>query len=189
MADIRVASRYVKSLLGLAVEQKSLEEVHRDMQLFAQVCMENRNFVNMLRSPVIRHENKRVILKKLFDGKVSPLTMAILSIVTKKNREAVLPEIATEFHNAYNLYKGIGKAYLTTTIPADKELLEIMEAISKKLSNKETIEMQTSVDSNLIGGFILNVGDRRIDASVRSKLRILGIKFEEHYYVTKDTTK
>ncbi|MBL7852533.1 MAG: ATP synthase F1 subunit delta [Cyclobacteriaceae bacterium] len=183
MADNRVASRYVKSLLGLAVEQGALEAVHRDMQLFSQVCKENRNFVAMLRSPVIRHENKRAILKKLFSGKVSDLTMAIINIVTQKNREPVLPAIASEFHNAYNAYKGIGKAFLTTTVPPDKDLLEIMQAISKKLANKQTIELETTVDSNLVGGFILNVGDRQIDASIRSKLRSLDLKFEENYFI------
>lgn len=181
-----MASRYVKSLLGLAEQQGVVEAVHKDMQLFSQVCKENRNFVSVLRSPIIRHENKRSILKKLFAERVSPLTMAFINLLTGKNREPVLPEIALEFHNAYNVYKGIGKAYLTTTVPADKELLEIMVGLSKQLSNKQTVEMQTSVDSNLVGGFILNVGDRQIDASVRSKLRKLSLKFEENYFVKKD---
>jgi F-type H+-transporting ATPase subunit delta len=182
MADSRVAARYVKSLLGLAVEKGVLEDVHRDMQLFSRVCKENRNFVAMLRSPVIRHENKRAILQKLFSGKVNALTMAMISLITQKNREPILPTMASEFHNGYNAYKGIGKAFLTTTVPPDKELLELMEALSKKLANKQTIELETSVDSNLIGGFVLNVGDRQIDASIRSKLRKMDLKFEENYY-------
>ena len=185
MADQRVAARYVKSLLGLAVERGVLDDVHRDMQLFARTCKENRNFVAMLRSPVIRHENKRAILKKIFTGKVNDLTMAIISIVTQKNREPILPAIAEEFHNAYNVYKGIGKAHLTTTVPPDKELLEIMQGIARKLANKDTIELKTDVDANLIGGFVLHVGDRQIDASIRSKLRTLDLKFEENYFVKK----
>ncbi len=185
MADIRVASRYVKSLLGLAVDRGVVEEVHSDMILFTKTCRENRSFVAMLRSPVIRHENKRAILKKLFSGKVNDLTMAMIDIITRKNREPILPAIAAEFHNAYNVYKGIGKAHLTTTIAPDKELLQIIETISKKLADKRTIEMNTTVDSDLIGGFVLNVGDRQIDASVRSKLKKLSIKFEENYFIKK----
>jgi F-type H+-transporting ATPase subunit delta len=50
------ASRYVKSLLGLAVEQNALEEVHKDMQLFDTVCASNHDFISMLKSPIIRHE-------------------------------------------------------------------------------------------------------------------------------------
>ncbi len=183
MADVRVASRYVKSLLGLAVEKKALEEVHTDMQLFSKVCKENRNFVNLLRNPVIRHEIKRAVLTKIFAKKVNKLTMAIIDIVTKKNREPILPAIAEEFHNAYNTYKGIGKAHLTTTVPADKELTKLMEEIAKKLTNKSTIEMKSTVDGNLVGGFVLNVGDRQIDASIRSKLKSLDVKFEENYFI------
>jgi F0F1-type ATP synthase delta subunit len=58
MADSRVASRYVKSLLGLAVQQGVVEPVHQDMQLFAQVCRNSRDFVLMLKSPIVRHEKK-----------------------------------------------------------------------------------------------------------------------------------
>jgi F-type H+-transporting ATPase subunit delta len=183
MADLRVASRYVKSLLGLAVEKGSVEAVHQDMLLFSKVCAENRDFTVMLRSPVIRHEKKRAILEKVFSGKVNPLTMAIIDILTRKNREPLLPAIATEFHNAYNEYKGIGKAFITTTIPMDQELRDAIEAIVKKLSNRRQVEIHEKVDKDLIGGFILNVGDQQIDASIRSKLKSLNMKFNENFYV------
>lgn len=116
MADSRVASRYVKSLLGLAVEQGVVEAVHADMQLFDNVCRANRDFVLMLNSPIVRHEKKKEILNRLFSGKVHKLSMSIIDILTSKNREPLLPAIATEFHNAYNEYKGIGKASITSTI-------------------------------------------------------------------------
>src|SRR5271170_7331822 len=122
MADLRAASRYVKSLLGLAIEKGALEQVHADMQLFSKVCLENHGFGMMLKSPVIRHEKKLDILKKVFTGKVNALTLAIMDIITRKNREFLLPSIATEFHNAYNEYKGIGKAFIITTTPMDKKM-------------------------------------------------------------------
>lgn len=180
MADSRVASRYVKSLLGLAVEQGVLEAVHADMQLFDRVCHSNRDFVLMLKSPIVRHEKKKDILNKLFSGQVHKLTMSIIDILTSKNREPLLPAIATEFHNAYNEYKGIGKASITSTIPIDGKLKSELEAIVKKLSNKAQVELEEKVDKDLIGGFILNVGDRQIDASVKSKLKALRIKFAEN---------
>jgi F-type H+-transporting ATPase subunit delta len=183
MADLRVASRYVKSLLGLAVEKNVLDAVHNDMLLFSKVCAENRDFTVMLRSPVIRHEKKRAVLEKIFASKVNPLTMAIIDILTKKNREPLLPSIALEFHNAYNEFKGVGKAFITTTIPMDAELRAEIEAIVKKLSDKKQVELHEKVDKDLIGGFILNVGDLQIDASIKSKLKLLNMKFNENYYV------
>lgn len=183
MADSRVASRYVKSLLSLAVEQGALEQVHQDMQLFNNICVSNTDFVRMLRSPIVKHDKKKDILEKIFKGKVHQLSLAIIDILTAKNREPLLPSIAKEFHAAYNEFKGIGKATVTTTIPVDAQLRGELERIVKKLSNKDKIELEEKVDPELIGGFILNVGDKQIDASIKSKLKILKVKFSENPYV------
>jgi F-type H+-transporting ATPase subunit delta len=183
MADSRVASRYVKSLLGLAVQQGVLEAVHNDMQFFDKVCHSNRDFVLMLKSPVIRHEKKKEILHKLFSGRVHALTMSIIDILTKKNREPLLPAIATEFHNAYNVYKGVGKASIISAIPVDDHLRSELVAIVKKLSNMKVVEMEEKVDKDLIGGFVLNVGDRQIDASIKNKLKNLKNKFSENPFI------
>jgi F-type H+-transporting ATPase subunit delta len=183
MGDLRVASRYVKSLLGLAVEQGVLEEVHKDMLAFAIICKESRPFSMMLKSPVIRHERKRDILEKIFTGNVNKLTLAIMDILTRKNREPLLLPIAKEFHNAYNEYKGISKASITTTIPMDKSLRTEIEKIVKRLSDRKLVEIDEKVDKALIGGFILNIGDRQIDASIRSKLEKLKLGFSENPYI------
>ncbi|MFM7859761.1 MAG: ATP synthase F1 subunit delta, partial [Flammeovirgaceae bacterium] len=97
MSHSRVASRYVKSLLSLAEEQKVLDQVHADMQLLDSVCKINRDFTLMLKSPIIKHDKKRDILEAIFKNKVHHLTMAIIDILTRKNREPLLPAIAAEF--------------------------------------------------------------------------------------------
>jgi F-type H+-transporting ATPase subunit delta len=183
MAESRVASRYVKSLLGLAVEQNALEQVHNDMLMFDKACRNSRPLLMMLQSPIIKHEKKRDILETIFKGKVHKLTMAIVDILTKKNREPLLPAIAAEFGNAYNEYKGIEKATVTATIAIDEKLKKEIEAMVKKLSNKKQVALTTKVDKDIIGGFILNVGDRQIDASIKNKLKSLRVKFSENPYV------
>ncbi len=183
MSDYRAASRYVRSLLGLAQDQGVLDEVHRDMQLIDKTCDESHDLVVMLRNPIIRHDRKKAILVKIFEGRVHALTMAIIEIVTRKNREGLLPAIANEFHNAYNDFKGIQKASITSTVELDKDLRAEIEEMVKKLSNKKTIELNEKVDKDLIGGFILNVGDKQIDASISSKLKALKLLFKQNPYV------
>ncbi len=183
MADSRAASRYVRSLLGLAVEKNALDAVHQDMLLFSKICDENRAFELMLRNPIIKHDKKRDILEKLFKGKVHNLTMSILDILTRKNREPLLPAIAREFHTAYNTFKGIGKATITTAVPLDDELRTEFENMVKQLSAKDQVELTETIDKELIGGFILNVGDRQIDASIRNKLKTLKVKFSHNPYI------
>lgn len=183
MAETRVASRYVKSLLSLAVEQNAIDAVHNDMLLFAKVADENRSFAMMLNNPIISHKKKHDILEKLFKGKVHTLTFAIFDIITRKNRESILIDIAKEFHNAYNAYKGIGKATVTTATPIDATLRTEFGEIVKKLSNKKDIELIEKVDTEMIGGFVLNVGDRQIDTSIKNKLKALKVKFSYNPYI------
>ncbi len=180
MASARVASRYVKSLLGLAVEKNALEDVHADMLGFSRTCEQNMQFVLMLRSPIIRHEKKKAVMEKMFKGRVHPLTMAFIDILTRKYREPLLPLIASEFHVAYNEFKGIGKASVTTAVGIDAALRTEVERMVRTLSQRTTIELDEKVDASLIGGFVLNVGDRQIDASIKNKLKSLKVKLQEN---------
>ena len=185
MADSRVASRYVKSLLGLAEEQGALELVNADMQLFASVCASNKDFTRMLKSPVIRHDKKLAILEAIFQGKVNKLTMAIISMLTRKNREPLLPAIAVEFHNAYNVNKGIQKASVSTTFALDAKMKAEIEALVKKISGKTDIELQEKINPDLIGGFVLQVGDKLVDASIAYDLRAIAKQFENNDFIYK----
>jgi F-type H+-transporting ATPase subunit delta len=153
------------------------------MLLFSKVVEENREFELLLKNPIVKHDKKRDILERLFKGKVNPLTLAIFDIITKKNREPILPAIAREFHNSYNEYKGIGKAVVTTAIPLDSSLRNELLGMVKKISSKNEVEMIEKVDPSLIGGFVLNVGDRQIDASMKSKLKALKVTFSHNPYI------
>jgi F-type H+-transporting ATPase subunit delta len=183
MVDSRAASRYVRSLLSLAVEKNALEAVHGDMLMFSRIIAENRAFELMLRNPIIKHEKKRDILEKVFTGRVHPLTMGIFDILTRKNREPLLPAIAKEFHSAYNIYKGIGKGTVISAVPLDSELRGEFENMVKKLSAKDKVELIEKVDKDMIGGFVLNVGDKQIDASIKNKLKALKVKFSHNPYI------
>lgn len=183
MVETRAASRYVKALLDLAVAKKALEEVHRDMLLFSEVTAKSRPLALLLKNPVIKHDQKLAVLKKVFGGKVHNLTMAFFEIVTRKNREPILVSVAREFHNAYNAYKGIGKATVTTAIALDSKTRAEFENLAKTYSDRKEIELIEEVDPNLIGGFVLRVGDRQVDASISSKLKTLKVQFNENPYI------
>lgn len=183
MTDTRAAARYVKSLLDLAVEKKVLEEVHRDMLYFSEVVSMSRPLALMLRNPVIKHDQKLAVLKKIFSGKVNSLTMSFLEIITRKNREPILAAIARRFHSAYNEYKGIRKATVTTAVPLDEKLRDELKELAHKYSDREHVELIEEVDAELIGGFVLKVGDRQVDASIKNKLRDLQVEFTQNPYI------
>ena len=167
-----VASRYAKSLIELAKEKQVVDTVYQDMLLFKQVSDQNRGLMLALGSPVVRHDKKLGILKGIFADKVNSVTYTIFTIITKKNREAILHHIADEFVKLYDDYRGIQKAQVVTSTPLTTDLKAQFEKIVAEATQK-TVDLEEVVDEKLIGGYVLRVGDRQIDASLRSKLNQL----------------
>jgi len=170
-----VASRYAKSLIDLAKEKNVLEVVFEDMKLFKDTADKNRGLMLALKSPVVRHEKKLNILKALFQDRVNPVSYSIFTIITKKNRESILDAIADEFIKLYNDNQGILKATVVTTTPLTDELRKQFTGIVASATGK-TIELEEKINTNLIGGYILRINDRQIDASLRSRLNELKLQ-------------
>lgn len=182
MTDSRVAFPYAKSLLDFAIEKGILDEIYQDMVMFGEVCQQNRNFVLTLKNPIINHEKKKAILHSLFKDKVTPATLVMFDIITRKNREAHLPAIAAEFGELYRKQKGIIRATVITTFPLTDELREKFKKTIKEQTGKQ-IDLIEKVDSSLIGGFVVKIGDKQMDNSVRSKLKSLLYEFSDDSYV------
>jgi len=185
MLNPRVASRYAKSLLDLAVEQGQLERVHADMLYLQQLTNGSRDFLNLLRSPVIKADTKIRTINAVTAGKVSDLTTAFIQLMTSKAREAVLPEIITSFINQYKERKGIKTVRLTTAVPVSESLKnEIINQV-KKSGGFDNLELLETVDPNIIGGFVLQAGDKLIDASIAYDLRNISRQFENNDFIYK----
>lgn len=179
MSSARVASRYAKSLLELSKEQGKLEEVNIDMKLFHKVCDENYSFVLLLKNPIINHYRKREILHAIFEGKIDALTMAIFDITTRKNREALLPQIAMQFHLQYNNDKKIQEATVATTFPLNEDLRNQFDKIIKEISKGDYVELTEVIKEEIIGGYLLKIGDIQIDDTIASRLKEMKLEFSK----------
>ncbi|RYZ19455.1 MAG: ATP synthase F1 subunit delta [Chitinophagaceae bacterium] len=185
MLNPRVASRYAKSVLDLAVEQGQLEQIHGDMLYLQQLTKESREFLSLLRSPVIKADTKTKAINAVTAGKVTPLTSSFIQLMTSKTREAVLPEIITSFISQYKERKGIKTVKLTTAVPvSDAVKAEIISQV-KKSGGFENLELQETVDPNIIGGFVLQADDQLIDASIAYDLKNISRQFENNDFIYK----
>jgi F-type H+-transporting ATPase subunit delta len=167
-----VATRYAKSLLQLAIEQGQLEKVYADMQLVESVCEHNREFTNFLNSPIIKTDKKVLVVKEIFTGKVSEITLGFLTILTQKRRESYMKHIAIEFINQYKEYKNILTAVITSAVGIDSTVkAKVLELIKQTTTGE--VELIEKTDKDLIGGFVLTIGDKQVDASISRKLNDL----------------
>lgn len=184
MSVQRIASRYAKSLLDLAIEQDKLETVLADVKSF-KAAAKVREFYLLIKSPIINATKKGEIMKTLFEGKYDKLTMAFLNILCVKGRESVLPEIANEFIEQYKKYKHISTVKITSAAPLDEATIKaIFEKLTASPATDDNVEITTAVDPTLLGGFVMEFDDKIYDASVAHQLNQLRKEFDENLYVS-----
>lgn len=170
MSVNRIATRYAKSLLELARETGQTEAVRADMDTFRS-ALASRDFVLMLQSPMVHADKKVSVMNAVFEGKMSRLTLDFLRICARKGREGFLPEIAAAFEAQYRALKNILSARLVTAAPVDGDLQQVLaDRIRQAGLASGEIEWETRVDEKLLGGFVLELGDLRYDASVARQL-------------------
>jgi F-type H+-transporting ATPase subunit delta len=171
-----VAERYAKALMELAAEQNHVDAVREDMKLVRKVIGENRDLALMLESPVINKAKKIVVLEQVFGKKINKLTLSFIKLITSKNREAYLSNIAEAFDEQYKHNKHIYTAVVTSAMGLDKKTREkVLELI--KSQTKGEVELIEKVDPETIGGFVLKIGDRQIDRTVARQLSNLKKQF------------
>ena len=183
MQNPRLASRYAKSLLDLSIERGQLEEVYADMQWLQSVCKTNRDFVNLLRSPVIKNETKKKIVEAITNGRINEITAGFNRLLITKNRERILPEIAPAFITAYKVHKKIQTVHLTTAVAVSDNMRNAIVDQIKKSAGFENVELQEKVDESIVGGFVLQVGDKLVDASISYDLKAIAKQFKNNDFV------
>lgn len=181
MNGSRAAIRYAKAILSFALEQQKEVEVNNDMLLVANTIQDSKELQLLLNSPVLKTELKKSALKEIFAGKTSPLTIGLINLLIDNKRLPILGEVAKKYNVIFDSLKGIEVAKVTTAIPLTEELnQQVLRKVIEITGKQATIE--SIVNPDIIGGFILRVGDIQYDASVANKLQVLKRKFESESF-------
>lgn len=137
---------------------------------FNNTLLENKNLLNLFKSPVVQGDKKTNVVKKIFGNIFNPITISFIEIIIRKRREMFLPAVANSFIAQYRNLNGITEAVVKTAIPLDDKKKELIISHLATQTGKK-IELKQSVDPNLIGGMIVQIGDKLYDASVAGKLK------------------
>ncbi len=178
-----VAYRYARSLMDLARSEGHLEGTREDMSLVADTIGKNRDLHVLLKSPVVKADKKARILDQVFAGKIGTVTARFISILVRKNREALLPEIAQAFTSLYRQEKGIVVAEVRSAAPLNEASRKQVRQLAERQYPQKAIEILETVDPSLIGGLIVRIGDDQYDGSVSRRLQDLRRKFSENPYI------
>jgi F-type H+-transporting ATPase subunit delta len=171
MKSTKVASRYAKSLLEIAIDNKSIDSILGDMQFLSKVSEESRDFELLIASPLVNADKKIAIFEMIFE-QFEDATKEFVRLITKNRREAYLSQIAASFEAQVKEYRGIVPLTLVSASPLDNTTKEaIMAKIQVGIEGQ--LEVTEEIDESLIGGFMVRMGDIQVDASVASQFNNL----------------
>jgi F-type H+-transporting ATPase subunit delta len=170
MATSRIATRYSSSLLDLAKSGNKLDAVKDDMDVIVKIYTESKDLRSLLNNPIVKIEDKKAVLAKVFAG-TDDTTRDFIGLLTDKRREGELANVATNFISSYNEMKGITSATVVTATALTGDALADMKSYVSALLGKADINLTNDVDPTIIGGIIIKHEDKLLDKSVSKELR------------------
>jgi F-type H+-transporting ATPase subunit delta len=182
MEGTRAALRYAKALLNLAKEHNLHKEVNENMLLIANTIDESKDLQIMLKSPIIKTEVKKNVLKAIFESYVNDMSNGLIVLLIENKRIELLKLVAKEYTIIFDYLMGYEVATVTTAIPLTSEMeKEIFDKISK-LTSKE-VSIKNIVKPEIIGGFILRIEDMQYNASILHQFQSLKKEFNKNLYL------
>lgn len=161
---------YARAMLDLAGDQAAA--VGDELGDLRQIIESNPTFGAYLSDPSISEAERAGMLERTFKGKVSPLVWNFLNVLNAKNRLGRLAHIASAYRSLLDEKLGKVDVELTVAQPlSDEQILNAQQRISSALG-KDAV-LHASVDDSIIGGMIVRVQDKLLDASVRYQLQAM----------------
>ncbi len=172
--DIGVISvRYARALLKSATDAKLEDGVYREMQLLAKSYVDVPQLRQTVDNPMLSKDKKEMLLLTAVGGsEASPLTKAFIGLVLKEDRENMIQFMANSYGTLYRKQKNVIRGKLTTAVAVTPETEQKMRQMVESRT-KGTVEFESEVNPDIIGGFILEYDTYRMDGSVKSKLNAI----------------
>lgn len=170
MANSLVGNRYAQSLINFAKEQNKLDDVYKDMLLIGATIKNNKELSVLLSNPVVKTNKKNSVLTAIFGSKITEITTKFLKLISSRKREAFIEKIAFSFIKLYKKEKNILVAKITSAISLNETQ---KQNIINLLNTNSTVEVIEKTDPSIIGGFIVRVDDKQIDASIAKEINKL----------------
>ena len=177
----KVAKRYAKALLDYSIEKHEEDNFFQEISSLVEVVRENPDLRALLHSPIVRMEIKHKVLQEVFSQRSAILNLFI-EILVENKRVSDLYDIAREYVIQYNRYKGKTTAYLTTAVELSESLKAQFVQKAIALSGGKKITLESRVEPQLIGGFILRIDDLQYNASIAHKLYGIKEQLSENVY-------
>lgn len=172
MTGSTVAKRYALALFQLANEHQLLDQMEEELRVVKDVVNHNKDIKAILKSPKLSNVKKKEILKDAF-ASVNTYVLNTLMILVERHREDLVSDVADQFIHLANEERGIAEAKVYSIRPLTENEREALSVSFSAKVGKRSLRINNIVDSNLLGGIKLRIGNRIFDGSLRGKLERL----------------
>ncbi|MDN4012715.1 ATP synthase F1 subunit delta [Chryseobacterium gambrini] len=169
MLTSKVAKRYAQGLLDFTNESGQTATVFSEMKDVVKIMKESADLNKFFMTPYIDSKKKVEVANEIFKG-LSVSSKNLITLVIKHGRESQLKNIAQEFINKVEDISGVQRVTVTTATQLSKENLDEILRNSNLVNTNANFDLRLNIKPEILGGYILRVGDQQIDASVKSKL-------------------
>ena len=164
-----IAVRYARALLKAANALNVEDNIYREMQTLSESFLKVPQLRFTIENPMLEKDKKQKLIITACGNNVEELTRKFVALVLKEDRENTLQFMAASFVSLYRAEKNIIRGRLITAAAVSPATEQKMRQMVEQ-NTKGTVEFQTEVNPDIIGGFILEYGTYRMDASVKTKL-------------------
>ncbi|MDR1526655.1 MAG: F0F1 ATP synthase subunit delta [Dysgonamonadaceae bacterium] len=167
-----ISTRYARAIYEYAAEKDHETALLEQLQLLAQSFLKFPALRKVISDPTVTAEQKIQVLTTACDARENEILQQVIRLVVKNKRSGYIENIIRMYDEVYRKAKGIVTVQLTTVEPADDKIKEELLPVIARIT-EGTVDFQTQTDPGLIGGFILEIEDKRLDASVKEQLRMM----------------
>ena len=166
----RVATRYAKSLIDLALTQSVDAKVYDEMVAFGQLAKDSEDLRSLLLNPVVSAKDKEIVLDRIF-ADADALTKNFVSLVVSRKRESELANIAKVYIQMYDHNKGVVKVSVKSAMALEEKSLTDVKRYIKGLVKQDDLRIENIIDSSVIGGIVIQFDDKLLDLSIAKELK------------------
>jgi F-type H+-transporting ATPase subunit delta len=170
--DKSVAITFINALLDVASKKGQFEQIEKDLELVCGIISKHADLKRVLFHPSISRSNKKELITKVFGKSVSDLMMNFLSLLVDRRKEGILEFIPDVYKAVTDEKKGVIKATVQTIVPLEGDRLDNFKKQLKKITGK-TVELEVIQNPDILGGMVIQIGNKMIDGSVANRLKNL----------------
>ncbi len=170
-----ITTPYAEAFLQVAESRKEVDRVVKQAKDLLVLWQESPEFGDAMSSPVLEVEAKKAVLEKLFAKQLTPSFLNLLKLLADRHRIGILDSVLERLLELYREQRNIALATVTSaTELSDPQQAELLKKV-QSIAGTDKLEIDLKVNPDLIGGFVVSVGSKVIDASLAGQVRRLGL--------------